>query len=137
MKVPANAATDSALVQLACEVLPVWIRHLASSRGQSEAAVGQMLAAFGELAPLLSAPSSTATDAVDRMYQGFQYEDRVGQMMALLQQDMERLLAALTCADASLDATQWLQRLQSGYVMAEQHQVHGQTASGQDETTFF
>ncbi|MDD5030342.1 MAG: hypothetical protein PHH58_12705 [Rhodoferax sp.] len=140
-----NQARQRALVQLVCDVLPVWQRHLASSRSQSEAAVNQMVAAFGEIvAPLTSQTASgmTASDMngpVERMYQGFQYEDRISQMTGLLQQDMQRLLLALSESDTSMDTRQWLARLESGYVMAEQH---GATGAAQppvinDEATFF
>jgi len=142
------SARDHAMVQLVLEVLPVWMRHLASSRGQSEAAVSQMLAAFGELAPCFSPATGNVTapaacaDAVERMFQGFQYEDRVAQMMALLQQDMDRMQTTLAAADTSMDAGQWMARLESGYVMDEQRQQHhahshAKSAADGDETTFF
>jgi len=135
---------DRALVQLVREVLPVWIGHLASSREQSGAAVAQMLAAFGELVPQLT-PKTTAavhqaasTDAVDRMYQAFQYEDRVAQMTSLVQRDMERMNNVLAGLDAPMTAQQWMQRLQASYVMAEQHLLDNRAPdAGCDETTFF
>jgi len=140
----ADPAADRALVQLMSRVLPVWMRHLASSREQSEAAVAQMLTAFGELVPLMAPaqrdlrPEPGLTEPIERMYQGFQYQDRVSQMVALLQQDMDRLLQALALGDTTLNAEQWLARLESGYVMAEQHHSHhGKSANDPDETTFF
>ncbi|OIN91950.1 MAG: hypothetical protein AUJ20_09055 [Comamonadaceae bacterium CG1_02_60_18] len=143
-----DQARQRALVQLVCDVLPVWQRHLASSRSQSEAAVNQMVVAFGEIVPRLpnqnaaQRPAPDVSDAVERMYQGFQYEDRISQVVALLQQDMQRLLQALSESDTSLDAAQWLARLESGYVMEEQRQQHhagdqAKPATDNDETTFF
>lgn len=200
---------------LCAGILPVWARHLATSRAQSEVAVAQMLKAFADigphiglaerqaqqitlalsqadggmtglaqaceraLAPLLSDPQAHAAaspavaqvlelvrhavdalqtiakpfsqethivaEHVEQMYIGFQYQDRVSQMMALLEQDMARLQATL--AAQGLDGptptlAQWLTHLESQYAMAEQHQDHGAPApkpgaSGNDETTFF
>lgn len=143
-----DLARHSALVQLVCDVLPVWQRHLVSSRSQSEAAVKQMVTAFGEIVAQLqnqTASKMTApdlNDPVERMYQGFQYEDRVSQMVGLLQQDIQRLLQALAQSDTSLDAGQWLERLEAGYVMAEQREQHDATGvakppENNNETTFF
>jgi hypothetical protein len=191
---------DHALVVLCAAVLPVWGRHLDTSRVQSEAAVSEMLSAFSDIGPhltraarqsqeitaalahgeggiteltqacaaeltplLASADASSAaaigrvmtmieqsvdalnqiakpfdhetqmiSQQVERMYVGFQYQDRVSQMMALLHADIERLQATLLApgSDASLLTQQaWLARLESQYAMAEQHHDHGATAS--------
>lgn len=210
-----GAPAAQPLVELCAGILPVWARHLATSRAQSEEAVAQMLKAFADLgphlglaerqaqqitqalnqsdggitdlsqaceralAPLLSdprlAPIATpavaqvlalvrnAVDAlqatakpfsqeahivaeqVEQMYLGFQYQDRVSQMMALLEADIARLQAAL--ANQGADAPKvadWLKHLESQYAMAEQHvdhigqpEVGGQSVTGKDETTFF
>ncbi len=64
---------------------------------------------------------------VDRMYKGFQYQDRISQMMDLLYSDIERLCIVMTPPGAdvqSLACGPWLDRLQSQYVMSEQHQQH-------------
>jgi methyl-accepting chemotaxis protein len=83
---------------------------------------------------------------VERMYKCFQYQDRISQMMTLLHEDIERLRAAMTAPDLKLDELgpdKWLERLESQYVMAEQHQQHAGLvgklhASPDDEdTTFF
>ncbi|PIW09757.1 MAG: hypothetical protein COW39_03255, partial [Comamonadaceae bacterium CG17_big_fil_post_rev_8_21_14_2_50_60_13] len=80
---------------------------------------------------------------VERMYQGFQYQDRISQMMTLLHDDIERLQLAMTQKQgAPIDPAQWLARLEAGYVMAEQRHQHGGSvgvsgASGSDDTTFF
>lgn len=80
---------------------------------------------------------------VERMYQGFQYQDRINQMMALLQEDMERLLQVMGAPVVDIRAlsqTAWMERLESQYAMAEQRQVHAgaQTTPGDNlETTFF
>lgn len=204
-----------ARLSLCVALLPVWGRHLATSRTQSEAAVAEMMSAFSEIGPHLDRaarqskqitaalahdaggiinlaqacsqelvplltqlePGVVATlqkvlgmvqksvddlenlsrpfehethmvsQQVERMYVGFQYQDRISQMMTLLHDDMARLEAALSQpAQAPDDLTQeaWLARLESKYVMQEQRQHHtGQTASSPNaigdgiDTTFF
>jgi methyl-accepting chemotaxis protein len=131
---------------LCTAVLPVWGRLLATAQAQSETAVAEMLSAFGELAPLLEGNTSTDLQTlVERMYIGFQYQDRISQMLSLLHADMTRLESTLQDATSSkeLAANAWLERLESQYAMAEQHAVHSKTggdgaapAAG-DETTFF
>lgn len=203
-----------AQVDLCVGVIPVWLRHLASSRAQSEQAVTQMLQAFAdinphihraerqaqqitealsqadggitkltaacqrELAPVRADPGlspqaaqaidrafglvQNAVDAleeiarpfshetqmvaeqVERMYIAFQFQDRISQMMALLEADIERMQATLADASQSppvLDA--WLAQLEAQYAMKEQHQNHsvesaaGSAAATDSETTFF
>ncbi len=202
-------ATNQALVALTSEVLPVWARHLASSRSQSEVAVADMLGAFAEIGPHLNlaarqsqqisaalaqvdggitqlaqacdavlqpvlpdCPPHTAaaitqvlrmihqcvdalqaiaqpfehethmvSQQVERMYRGFQYQDRISQMLTVLQEDMLRLQHTLHAPTSDLNPVEWLQRLQSTYVMAEQHEQHhgsgDSVLSDDDETTFF
>jgi uncharacterized protein YukE len=78
---------------------------------------------------------------VERMYKGFQYQDRISQMMTLLHEDIERLQLALVQPDTAVGPEQWLARLESSYVMTEQRQLHsgatGATAGDEEETTFF
>ena len=197
-----------ALVALCSQVLPLWARHLASSRSQSETAVAEMLAAFAEIGPHLdmatrqsgqitaalaqgrggitgladaceqelkpllaqldtpavasvlrvmtmirgsvealeqiSKPFEHETQMVgqqvERMYKGFQYQDRISQMMTLLHEDIDRLKLALDDTSTDVDAAAWLARLASQYVMTEQRHHHegvGTAAANDDETTFF
>ena len=207
-----SPARAQALLALSAQVLPVWARQLASSRGQSEAAVAEMLSAFAEigphldmaarqskqisaalaqgqdgitqlaracdqvLQPVLGACTPEAKTAivqvmamihatvdaieeiakpfehetqmvsqqVERMYKGFQYQDRISQMLALIEGDIARLQDALSGgAVAPPDLVEWLLRLESQYAMTEQHQDHqtthsaGPASSGDTETTFF
>ena len=191
---------NKALVTLCAAVLPLWGRHLATSRTQSEAAVAEMLSAFAEIGPHLDraarqshqitaalaqgdggitqlaqacenelSPLMSGLDAesaaavqrvmdmirqsvdaleqiarpfehetqmvsqqVERMYIGFQYQDRISQMMSLLHEDIERLQQVMLNPgdDAqSLAQAAWLARLESQYAMAEQHQDHAANAS--------
>ena len=135
-----NTASNQALVALVAKVLPVWIRQLATSRKHSEEAVSEMLSAFSEIGPLLGAAAQTpsgqlkpASELVEQMYVGFQYEDRINQMLSLLLDDMQRMLTALNDpAQQSGDGLNheiWLQRLESQYAMAEQRRGHSGDAS--------
>ncbi|QDL53051.1 hypothetical protein [Rhodoferax aquaticus] len=183
------------LAALCAGVLPVWARHIATSRAQSEVAVTQMLKAFADISPHIGAAErqsvqitealSTSDDGitglvcacertlapvlqnttlppeasaaiekvldmvrsavsalegiakpfahetqmvaehVDRMYMGFQYQDRISQMMALLEGDIVRLQDACTGkAPDTLNLEAWLARLESLYAMSEQRQDH-------------
>ena len=208
------AAAEAAhtLVELCSGVLPVWARHLAASRAQSETAVSEMMQAFAALSPHLQSaqmqsqqitaalspvdgtvigleqacaqalaplrvhadlpadgaaaidaalalvreavhaieqinrPFSHETEAVaaqvERMYIGFQYQDRISQMIALLESDMARLQDAVAGrAPDTPELQAWLAHLEDQYAMAEQrNNHHGGADSGADadnETTFF
>jgi len=202
------------MLALCAGLLPVWSRHLATSRAQSEVAVQQMLQAFSDIGPhihmaerqseqindalaqpiggihglvgacehvltpvLQDSSMSGASKAavvqvlemvrtavgaleqvarpfqhqtqmvaaqVDRMYMGFQYQDRISQMLALLEGDMAKLQQALaTGTGAAPDLVDWLSHLESQYAMSEQHDDHRGDASApratdqDNETTFF
>lgn len=83
---------------------------------------------------------------IEQMYVGFQYQDRINQVMALLQEDMGRLHKTVESEldDAGpLAVEPWLARLESSYAMAEQHRDHAHSSEskalpGDDsETCFF
>jgi methyl-accepting chemotaxis protein len=212
---PDGSNTDAApaLVALCSGLLPVWVRHLSTSRAQSEVAVTEMLQAFSDIGPhinmaerqseqindalarpiggvtglvsacelvlapvLQDASLSVANKAaidnaldmvrravgaleeiarpfqhetqmvaaqVDRMYMGFQYQDRISQMMALLEGDMVRLQETIKPgAGPTPDLSAWLAQLESQYAMSEQRDDHAGvvtkvTEPGDNETTFF
>ena len=79
---------------------------------------------------------------VERMYVGFQYQDRISQMMALMEGDIARLQALVEGqSDERPDLAAWLARLESQYAMEEQRQSHNGSVEGESgedrETTFF
>ena len=200
------------LVALCSGLLPVWSRHLATSRSQSETAVTEMMQAFSTITPHvqlaerqsqhiaeamnqgdpsitgleqacekvlsplrqhaqlppggaeaiasvlalvrhavgaieqfsqpLSHETQVVAEQVERMYMGFQYQDRISQQIALLEADMARLQEVV---DGSMtdspDLQAWLARLETQYAMADQRQSHagapGAGAGADQETTFF
>jgi hypothetical protein len=194
--------------------LPVWSRHLATCRGQSETAVSDMMQAFSNISPHvhlaqqqsqqiadvlgqgnsairglpaaceaalqpllqhaqlpsggaeaiaaalavvrgavgtvehISQPLSHEThmvaEHVERMYMAFQYQDRISQMIALLEEDMARLQEVVQGRGQDIPQLgDWLGRLEAQYAMADQRHSHagpqdGATGGAADiETTFF
>lgn len=99
--------------------------------------------ALERIAKPFSHETEMVSQQVDRMYRGFQYQDRISQMMTLLHDDIGRLEQALMDTSTDVDAQAWLARLESQYVMTEQRHHHstadGGTSSAADdeETTFF
>lgn len=145
---PGSAEANAHIVALMGALLPIWSRHMAAARSQSEAAVAQMLAAFSELSPQLrvmttdetASPGDQGAGPVERMYVGFQYQDRISQMMSLLLDDMQRLtdlVAHSTEPQAMLSTDAWLARLESQYAMAEQRGVPAAETNGHDSDTVF
>jgi hypothetical protein len=112
------------------------------------ALIDQSVNALEQVARPFEHETQMVGQQVERMYVGFQYQDRISQMMALLHDDILRLQAATLApvSDAhALAPEAWLARLESQYAMAEQRQGHASTTgSGIDllpgtdiETTFF
>jgi methyl-accepting chemotaxis protein len=69
-----------------------------------------------------------------------QFQDRIGQMLGHVRQDMERLERHLATGPDHLDAQDWLDNLASTYTTAEQHAVHGGKSSqapADSDITFF
>lgn len=99
---------------------------------------------LAQLARPFEHETQMVSQQVERMYVGFQYQDRISQMMALLHDDMARLACVLADPAASPQALAqeaWLERLASQYVMQDQRHDHaakpaGATADSLD-TTFF
>lgn len=207
-----NPEMTQALLALGRGVMPVWVRHLAASRVQSEQAVTQMLQAFADINPhihraerqaeqitealsqsdggitklsaacertlqaALADPATpdgskaamrqvlgtvqSAVDAleeiakpfshetqmvatqVERMYIAFQFQDRISQMMALLESDIARMHDTLVSGSQATPSLQdWLAQLETHYAMEEQRRSHGAgdaaEAADSNETTFF
>lgn len=87
-----------------------------------------------DLGPLLSAlqaPVQAWGDCRERLFVSIQYQDRINQMLQLLQDDVGRLGDALQpdAAPEALAVEPWLQRLQQAYAMNEQRDAHHTDAS--------
>ena len=106
------------------------------------AMIHQAVDALEQIAKPFVHETELVSAQVERMYIGFQYQDRISQMIALLESDMARLQDAVAGRAADTPELQaWLARLEDQYAMAEQrHNHHGGADSGADadnETTFF
>jgi methyl-accepting chemotaxis protein len=106
--------------------------------------VRSAVGALEQIARPFQHETQMVAEQVDRMYMGFQYQDRISQMMALLEGDMARLQEALLAPDGQApDLSHWLAQLESQYAMSEQREDHtgvASTVSATDqgnETTFF
>jgi methyl-accepting chemotaxis protein len=116
----------------------------------ARAAIGQVLDmvrkavdALESIAKPFTHETHMVAQQVERMYMGFQYQDRISQMMALMEGDMARMQEAFATHGAETpDLAGWLVRLESQYAMTEQRSDHpGVDSSSADndsnETTFF
>lgn len=104
--------------------------------------VGSTVSALEDITKPFAQETKLVAEQVERMYLGFQYQDRISQMMALLEADIARLQQALDGGPADvLDLEGWLARLESQYAMSEQRDSHPATQTGgsddNKETTFF
>lgn len=118
---------------------------------EARVAIAQVMAmihgtvdAIEDIAKPFERETQMVSQQVERMYKGFQYQDRISQMMTLLHEDIERLHTALQAPAANVNATDWLARLESKYVMTDQRQQHtdgaataANAAADDDEPTFF
>lgn len=145
----ALAQGDGGITQLAAACDAVLQPVMAGCTPQAQQAMGQVMGmihacvdALERMAKPFEHETQMVSLQVERMYKGFQYQDRISQMMTVLQEDMERLQGALAQPDTAISAPEWLARLESTYVMSEQHLQHGSVggtpgAAADEETTFF
>ena len=121
---------------------------MAGCTPEATQAIGQVMQmihgcvdALEQIAKPFEHETQMVSQQVERMYKGFQYQDRISQMMTALHDDIERLQRALAEPATAVSAPEWLQRLESTYVMNDQRQQHGNPGTGSgaadEETTFF
>ena len=112
------------------------------------ATIHRSISALEQIAKPFDHESQMVSKQVERMYVGFQYQDRISQMMALLLDDMQRMQRLIDAPDAAADSLSkdaWLAQLESRYAMAAQRHAHegdshtgGAAAQpGDTETDFF
>jgi len=115
--------------------------------GQAQHSVAGILEGFQRVTGDLADTANT----LRRQHQGIQqevaeslvslqFQDRIGQMLGHVRQDMERLERHLATGPEHLDAQDWLDNLASTYTTAEQHAVHGGKSSqapADSDITFF
>ena len=115
--------------------------------GQAQDSVAGILDGFQRVTGDLADTANT----LRRQHQGIQqevaeslvslqFQDRIGQMLGHVRQDMEKLERHLATGPEHLDAQDWLDKLASTYTTAEQHAVHGGKSSqapADSDITFF
>jgi methyl-accepting chemotaxis protein len=105
--------------------------------------VRNAVSALEHIAKPFTHETQMVAEQVERMYIGFQYQDRISQMMALLESDIARMQEVFAGKAPVLDLPNWLARLESHYAMSEQRDNHSgngtaqPTAGDSNETTFF
>jgi methyl-accepting chemotaxis protein len=97
-------------------------------------------AAMMDLPAALADEAEVVATHLDRLLTGFQFQDRISQMLTLLESDMLRLQQVLAAQTPEVPpVASWLAHLESQYAMDEQRQ--GQAgpgeAAGSRETDFF
>lgn len=113
--------------------------------GQVLTMVRNAVGALEQIARPFQHETQMVAEQVDRMYMGFQYQDRISQMLSLLESDMALLQETLAARSGSApDLADWLLRLESLYAMNEQREDHAGQGHGaaagkasDNETTFF
>ena len=114
---------------------------------QARGSVGRILERFRDI----TADLSMATETLRQENQGIQaevsdalvslqFQDRVGQMLGHVRNDMDRLGSFLAQGDRHLDARAWLAELARTYTTVEQHAAHGGqigSTPAESEITFF
>jgi len=145
----ALAQGDGGITQLANACDAVLQPVMAGCTPQATQAIAQVIRmihacvdALEQIAKPFEHETQMVSQQVSRMYTGFQYQDRISQMMTVLHEDMERLQLALAEPATAVSTPEWLARLESTYVMREQHQQHARAggtpgAAADEETTFF
>lgn len=146
-------ATSHGHVLMLERLLPVWAGQVAQVDIDLQAGTSELLDSFaqimdiearcGELQSLseLGELSARLAEQTERAMHGLQFSDRITQMLAVIQQDIERLqreLPALHDATAAT-AEQWLQELETRYTTDEQRLSHVAQAAPprQDKVDFF
>jgi hypothetical protein len=144
---------------LARHLMPLWHRHLAASRHEADRGINDLLMHFSAvnlevdaLVALARAARSGTTaqpgdngdaalrdyllqasqrlrDAVDGALVAFQFQDRLSQMLGVVQDDIERFrtwVATDPVVTTDAHVQLWLERLQDSYTMQEQVAAHHQ-----------
>lgn len=99
------------------------------TRQRARALVDTLVAELGttlEQSRRLRETSQRVRDDLDGVFVGFQFQDRLNQMLGSLQDDMDRFEEWLRQAREAgpADAQRWLDRLEATYTMEEQRSFH-------------
>ncbi|SNT10751.1 methyl-accepting chemotaxis protein [Noviherbaspirillum humi] len=94
---------------------------------------------LGDSAEQMRQHGSIIRGEVEKLLVALQFQDRIRQILEMLERDVARMGDAASLGSAPT-AEDWLQELSTGYTMADEHDSHADGAGGQDaggEVTFF
>ncbi len=129
-------------------VVPVWQRQIVASKQETAQAIDGLLNSVSHLSEALRQTGSlhdtsalrAASEQVDReleqVFIGFQFHDRITQMLDSVSQDMQRFTTWVAEHEQvhPADAAQWLEQLERSYTMDEQHTHHHGTTATKSNT---
>lgn len=144
-----NEGGITGLAQACAQALAPLSNHAQLPEGGAQAIaqalslVQKAVSALENIAKPFAHQTQMVAQQVDRMYMGLQYQDRISQMISLLESDIARLQEVMNAPGGATPALdEWLKRLESQYAMAEQragHQPDGVTPApdASRDTEFF
>lgn len=115
---------DTELAEASDEALEIETRVRA--RALVDLLVGHLGTAL-EQSRQLRETSRQLRESLDGVFVGFQFQDRLNQMLGSLHDDLDRFeqwLREPAASATAQDAAQWLRQLESTYTMQEQHAFH-------------
>lgn len=126
-----------------CErVLPLYSQHLVLAMTQSESAANALTQRFSALADKLRAIPELDGEGLEEelaeLLLSLQFQDRVGQILAHVRHDMDKLATCLQ-GGLPLDTQRWLSELEETYTTDEQRALHHglPLADSTSDVTFF
>ncbi|MET0384089.1 MAG: methyl-accepting chemotaxis protein [Burkholderiaceae bacterium] len=119
----ASAATnDKTIIEMSGSVVEDVLAHVRELGGRSEQ---------------MRLQGHTIRGEVERLLVNLQFQDRVSQMLAVVDADMARLRELLEHGEVAPEPAVWLAGLQKRYTMEEQREGRAAPAPATTETTFF
>jgi methyl-accepting chemotaxis protein len=151
-----NVGVISAAIVSVCQTAEESARDEGQAAVASEATIGSVLAAFREVtdaltrsAGVLETGSVGIKSEVAQSLVQLQFQDRVGQMMSHVEQNIERFLERFEASHEecelrggvpTLDPALFLAELRNTYTMSEERELHGhrgEPPKSSDDVTFF
>jgi len=134
------AATMSATLDVAADADDSDRKAIDASRGAVEHVLDEMRATSNATERLLE-QGNLIRGEVEQLIVALQFQDRIRQILDVVEADMLRLRAAAASGAGLQAADTWLAELSTTYTMAEEHENHGPGQSGNaapaDAITFF
>ena len=98
-----------------------------------------MMAELTATADALQASNDSVRADMDMLYTGFQFQDRVTQMLSQVTSSMAELSDLLTAEAAGelphIDLDEWGEKMKNSYSMEEQRAAHDQRKADSDQST--